>query len=220
MTSRSSRRVRRPPRTARHEGRRITRRHGPKTVSAGERKQQRECHYGLAGPLPPVVGGAVWCLRLRLELNEDFPKNDAESRRATMVAQAAPTQQATGRDACAHALGRSRWTMSVTAADGTFAVVGNVESARHVCQPWWCGTAGHALKNRCICDVQGVVEPSHARLRFAWETEPYPVARGEVIPRMAWIYASGRDAERAEAANACRWALCSASFPGRVTPCA
>ena len=74
--------------------------------------------------MPPVVGGAVWCLRLRLELNEDFPKNDAESRRATMVAQAAPTQQATGRDACAHALGRSRWTMSVTAADGTFAVVG------------------------------------------------------------------------------------------------
>lgn len=173
---------------------------------------QARCH-----PLSVALHGVYACAWSSMR---DFPRNDAESGRATMVAQAAPTQQATGRDACAQALGRSRWTMSVTAADGTFAVMGDVESGRHVCQPRWYGTAGNALKNRCICDVQGAVEPSHARLRFAWETEPYPVARGEVIPRMAWIYASGRDAERAEAANACRWALCSASFPGRVTPCA
>lgn len=41
-----------------------------------------------------------------------------------------------------------------------------------------------------------------------------------VHPRLAWIYASGRGGERAEAANACGRALCSASFPGGAIPCA
>jgi len=47
-----------------------------------------DSRYGLAGPVPPVVGGAAWCLRLRLDFNQEFPEGHAESRRATMVAQA------------------------------------------------------------------------------------------------------------------------------------
>ncbi len=68
------RRVQRPPRTARRKGRRIARRHGPETVPTGERKQHAICLPGLAGPVPPVVGGAACWLRPRLEFNRSFPK--------------------------------------------------------------------------------------------------------------------------------------------------
>ena len=73
-----------------------------------------------------------------------------------MVARAPLAQQATGRDACAHTLGQSRWKMSRTADDGEYAVMWQVESGLHFRQQCWHGTTGHALKNRSICDGRGV----------------------------------------------------------------
>jgi hypothetical protein len=66
----ASRRVRRPPRTARHIGRRIASRHRFSTVPAGKRLQ-------LCAGLhtrPPFFGGAPCCLRLHVRFNEKNPK--------------------------------------------------------------------------------------------------------------------------------------------------
>lgn len=175
MTSRSNRRVRKPPRTARHNGRRITRRHHPKTASAGERKQQRECHHGLAGPVPPVVGGAAWCLRTRLDFNEDSPKRNAEPRRATMVVQAYLMRQATVRDVLMLTPGLSRWKLSRTAGGGDHAVMCRVENGRDFRLQRWQGLRVVPSKIGAFATTEMlasapercVVEPSHARLQFA-----------------------------------------------------
>jgi len=62
----ASRWVRRPPRTARHKGRRVASRHRFRTVPAGKRLQ-------LCSGLhtrPPFFGGAPCCLRLHVRFNE------------------------------------------------------------------------------------------------------------------------------------------------------
>jgi hypothetical protein len=101
-------------------------------MPVGERKQHAYNHHGLAGPVPPVVGGVAWCLRLGLDFNEDSPKRNAEPRRATMVAQAHLMRQATARDVLMLRPGLSRWTLSRTAGGGGRAVMCRVESGRGI----------------------------------------------------------------------------------------
>jgi len=57
-----------------------------------------------------------------LDFNQEFPQGDAESIRATMVAQACPAQQASVHDAFVSALGWSRWKMPQSAYGGASAV--------------------------------------------------------------------------------------------------
>lgn len=134
-----------------------------------------DSHFGIAGPVPPVVGGAAWCLRTSLDFNEDSPKRNAESRRATMVAQAHLMQQATARDVLMLTSGLSRWKLSRTAAGGDHAVMCRVESGRDFRLQWWHGLRvvpskiGASATTEALASEPGRrgVEPSHARLRFA-----------------------------------------------------
>lgn len=72
--------VRRPPRTARHTGRRIARRHRLGTVPTGKRKLQTHTSNAGLQTRPPVVGGAPWCLRGRSEYQLKFAKRTQNSR--------------------------------------------------------------------------------------------------------------------------------------------
>jgi len=65
-----------------------------------------------------------------LDFNEDSPKRNAETRHATMVAQAHLVQQATARDVFMLAPSLSRWKMSKSAGGGDYAVMYHVDSWR------------------------------------------------------------------------------------------